>query len=110
LHNLKWHILIAFNENSRNKSKEINSSAISARFFQTGFQNAKNVYATSNNPLSPRITETLKRFMSNGNLSAFISPQNTTQMKKNTKMVKKFIEESKSKMIFFLWNNFYLLN
>jgi len=55
-----------------------------------GAGHAKNLYSTSNNPLSPRTHDSLKRFMSSENIAAAMSPKKNQQSsKKNSKIINK---------------------
>lgn len=81
------------NEASFSKIRKDSNAAISAMIYQTGSQNARNVHASSNNPLSPRIADNLKRFMNNSNEPIF-SPAKHSQAK-NSKVMKKYYESSK---------------
>lgn len=67
-------------------SKDITSDVINAMVFHTGMQSTKNVKVTANNPLSPRVTDTLNKF---------ISPNKQPQLKKNSKVMKRYFEEPK---------------
>lgn len=71
------------------------SAAISAMIYQTGSQNSRKCNVTSNNPLSPRNSDSLKRYMNTNSVGNFKSPGKHSQIRKNPKAMKKYFEETK---------------
>lgn len=83
------------NEESKTRMNDSTSQAITAKIYHTGSGTAKNLKMTSDNPLSPRTGDTLKRHFSNSNSQIFNSPGNHSYLRKNSKVMKKFYEETK---------------
>lgn len=55
----------------------------------------ENANVTNNNPLSPRNTGTMKRFTNTNSVGNFKSPGKHSQIRKNSKVMKKYYEDTK---------------